>query len=295
MITYILNRYLTHAADIEELVNYFSIQKNLDTYSRVTLAIVKPNYLNNAHLAYPINHLRNIAITESSTEYIFVLDADFVPSVSLYEYLRNRLLPFIMYQSGKLPSTAWVVPCFAIREGYEQMAIPGSYDELRKLVGRDIAYITDPGAGHGPTLAAEIAMVRPLLLGNPLAYEVCFESQWEPYYVLHRSAPLYDARFKNQGGDKQSHALQLNAEKYRFMVLREVFMVHKDHSKMVWPDGGFEKAQKAIKKWNYFEEFMHEIESLYGRNSRWPRGCSATAIGWQDQRRDIIGLAAGAA
>ncbi|KAG2230082.1 glycosyl-transferase for dystroglycan-domain-containing protein [Thamnidium elegans] len=287
--------YLTNANNIEELVDYFSVQKNRDTYSRVTLSLVKPNYLSNEHLAYPINHLRNIAITESSTEYIFVLDADFAPSANLYEYIRRDLIPLVAYQAEKIPPTAWVVPCFAIREEYSHIPVPISYDELRKLVGQGIAYITDPGAGHGPTLAIEVALVRPLLLGNPLAYEVCFESQWEPYYVLHRSAPLYDVRFKNQGGDKQSHALQLNAEKYRFMVLREVFMAHKDHSKMVWPGGGFEKAQKAIKTWNYFEEFMREIESLYGRNPRWPRGCSATAIGWQDQRRDTIGLAAGAA
>lgn len=261
----------------------------------MTLTLVKPNYLNKEHLAYPINHLRNIAITESSTEYIFVLDADFTPSANLYHYIHKRLIPYIMFQSTKIPDTAWVVPCFAMREEYSQMALPNTYNELRQLVEKDIAYITDPGAGHGPTLAVEVALVRPLLLGNPMAYEVCFESQWEPYYVLHRTAPLYDARFKNQGGDKQSHALQLNAEKYRFMVLREAFMVHKDHSKMVWPDGGFEKAQKAANQWNYFGEFMREMESLYGRNPRWPRGCSATAIGWQDQRRDTIGFAAGLA
>jgi hypothetical protein len=223
------------------------------------------------------------------------LDADFIPSANLYDYIRLRLIPFILYQSSDILPTAWVVPCFAIREAYNEMPLPETYDELRKLIGDDVAYITDPGAGHGPTLATEIAIIRPLLMGNPLAYEVCFESQWEPYYVLHRSAPLYDARFKNQGGDKQSHALQLNAERYRFMVLREVFMVHKDHSTMVWPGGGFEQSQKATTNWNYFEDYMREIESLYGSNARWPRGCSSTAIGWQDQRRDTVGLAAGAA
>ncbi|KAI8090323.1 glycosyl-transferase for dystroglycan-domain-containing protein [Gilbertella persicaria] len=137
-------------------------------------------------------------------------------------------------------------------------------------------------------------MVRPLLMGDPLAYEVCYESQWEPYYVVHRSAPLYDARFRNQGGDKQSHALHLNAEGYRFMVLRQVFMVHKDHSTFVWPNGGFERSQKATTNWNYFVGFMQEIEGIYGKSARWPRGCSANSIGWQDQRRDTVGLAAGA-
>ncbi|KAF1799410.1 glycosyltransferase family 49 protein [Mucor lusitanicus] len=286
--------YLTQSTDIDDLISYFENKDNLQTYSRVTITLVKPNYLDNSHLAYPINHLRNIAITESSTDYIFVIDADFTPSSNVYSFLRSRLLPFIIYQAGKMPETAWVVPCFAIREDFSDLPMPQTYNELRQLVGRNIAYITDPGAGHGPTLATEVAMDRPLLHGNPLAYEVCFESQWEPYYVVHRSAPLYDARFKNQGGDKQSHALHLNAERYRFMVLREIFMVHKDHSALVWPGGGFEKSQKAATNWNYFEDFMREIESLYGASARWPRGCSAEAIGWQDQRRDVLGLAAGA-
>ncbi|KAG1448076.1 hypothetical protein G6F56_009052 [Rhizopus delemar] len=287
--------YLTQPEDLDELIQFFKLPKNLAAYSTTTITLVKPDYNTDEHLAYPINHLRNLAITSSSTEYIFVTDADFMPSSNLYSYLRSRLIPFVIYQSKKLSATAWVVPCFAIHEAYADLPIPNDYNQLRRLVGQGVAYITDPGAGHGPTLATEVAMVRPLLLGNPLAYEACYESQWEPYYVLHRSAPLYDVRFRNQGGDKQSHALQLNAEGYRFMVLREIFMVHRDHqSKMSWPAGGFEKSQKAHNNWSYFEGYMREMESVYGSNPRWPRGCSAMALGWQEQRRDMLGLAAGA-
>ncbi|RCI01839.1 hypothetical protein CU098_007237 [Rhizopus stolonifer] len=286
--------YLTNPNDIKDLISYFENEKNVETYARVIITLVKPNYLDNTHLAYPINHLRNLAITESSTDYIFVIDADFTPSKNLYSYIRSQLIPYAIHNSASMPSTAWVVPCFAIREEFSDLPLPETYNELRRLVGKDVAYITDPGAGHGPTLATEIAMVRPLLMGDPLAYEVCYESQWEPYYVVHRSAPLYDARFRNQGGDKQSHALHLNAEGYRFMVLRQVFMVHKDHSTFVWPNGGFERSQKATTNWNYFVGFMQEIEGIYGKSARWPRGCSANSIGWQDQRRDTVGLAAGA-
>ncbi|KAI8366379.1 glycosyl-transferase for dystroglycan-domain-containing protein [Choanephora cucurbitarum] len=287
--------YLTNPTDIEDLILYFEDEEHLSLYARVTITIVKPNYLDNMHLAYPINHLRNLAITESTTDFLFVIDADFTPSKNLYTLARSQVIPYAIYNSDSMPPTAWVVPCFAIRQQYADLPLPKDYDELRRLVGKDIAYITDPGAGHGPTLATQIAMVRPLIMGDPLAYEVCYESQWEPYYIVHRSAPLYDARFKNQGGDKQSHALHLNAEGYRFMVLRQAFMTHKDHPSFVWPNGGFEKSQRATTNWNYFVEFMQEIEYLYGKSARWPRGCSATAIGWQDQRRGTIGLAAGAA
>ncbi|KAI8975523.1 glycosyl-transferase for dystroglycan-domain-containing protein [Mycotypha africana] len=287
--------YLADSTDIDDLLTYFENEDNVRAYAGATIALVKPNYLNAQHLAYPINHLRNIAIAESDTDYIFVVDADFIPSTSLYPIVRSRLIPFILHQGDKMPRTAWVVPCFAIYESYSDLPLPETMEDLRHLVRENIAYITDPGAGHGPTLATEVALVRPLVHGNPLAYEVCYESQWEPYYILHRSAPLYDVRFRNQGGDKQSHALQLNAEKYRFMVLRDTFMIHRDHPTMVWPGGGFEKSQKeAANKWNYFKEYKEEIETLYGVNARWPRGCSAAAIGWQEQRRDLLGIAAGA-
>jgi hypothetical protein len=251
---------------------------------------VKPDFLSSA---YPINHLRNIAIVESTTDYVFVIDADFMPSIHLYSHIQSKLLPFLTRKNAP-SNTAWVVPCFAMHEEYNDIPQPETLDELKKLVANQIAYITDPGAGHGPTLALEMALSRPFSIGNALAYEVCYESQWEPYYIVHRSAPLYDCRFRNQGGDKQSHALHLNAERYRFMVLRESFVIHRDHSKMVWPGGGFEKSQKEPTKWNYFEGYIDEIESLYGKWARWPRGCSASAIGWQDQRRNTLGWATGA-
>lgn len=284
-------RYLTDPSDIVVLKTFFSNPKHLTLYSRVKISVIKPSYSSKEHLRYPINHLRNLAIAASSTRYIFVLDADFVPSNNLYQLARSQYLPFLERSTKR---QALVIPCYAIREQFKDMAIPTSLMALRDLVRRDIAYITDPGAGHGPTLAKELALGRTLKRGQ-MFYEVCYESQWEPYYIIRRSAPFYDARFRGQGGDKQSHALQLNAEGYQFLVIRDTFMIHKDHSKMDWPDGGFKKAQKEIKSWNYFDGFMREMEQLYGYNMRWPRGCQAMAIGWQEQRRGTVGLAAGTA
>lgn len=113
---------------------------------------------------------------------------------------------------------------------------------------KDYSYIFELG-GHGAT---EYSMFFAHPIGehhrSPY-YEVCFRSQWEPYYVVHRDAPLYDERFKNQGGDKQQHALHLNAlgypefelvvsyadeeggifHRFRFFVLRDHFIYHLDH------------------------------------------------------------------
>ncbi|KAG0175642.1 Glycosyltransferase-like 1B [Apophysomyces sp. BC1034] len=283
--------YFTDPDDISAMKAFFSNPNHAALYSRVQITVLKPSYGGSEHLRYPINHLRNLAILAASTTHIFVLDADFVPSKDLYRQARSQYLPFL--ESSNMHN-AMVIPCYAMREVYKDMAMPTTVAALRDLVKRDIAYITDPGSGHGPTLAKEIALGRALKRGQ-FFYEACYESQWEPYYIVPRSAPLYDARFLNQGGDKQSHALQLNAEGYRFFVARDAFMIHKDHSKMVWPGGGFEKAQKEIKSWNYFEGFMREMEQLYGNNVRWPKSCHAMAIGWQEQRRGTVGLAAGTA
>ncbi|SAM03762.1 hypothetical protein [Absidia glauca] len=281
--------YLTERDDLKTIKTFFSNPTNAELYRRVTMTIVKPSYANDDRLRYPINHLRNLAIVASSTPWIFVMDADFIPSITLYNTAQQLLPP-----PSQQDRTAFVVPCFAIYEDHAALPLPTSMTEVKQLVDQGIAYVTDPGAGHGPTLGQERALTSPSSSATTTTYEVCYESQWEPYYIVPRHAPLYDARFKNQGGDKQSHALQLNAERYHFEVLAQEFMIHKDHAKMVWPGGGFAKAQKERDTWSYFAGFMREMESLYGWNVRWPFGCSALAIGWQEQRRNTLGMAIGA-
>lgn len=37
---------------------------------------------------YPVNQLRNVALAQSLTPYVFLSDIDFLPAYSLYDYLR---------------------------------------------------------------------------------------------------------------------------------------------------------------------------------------------------------------
>ncbi|CAO3621716.1 unnamed protein product [Cunninghamella blakesleeana] len=297
--------YLTERNDIEKVKEFFKDENNLKLYQRVSITLVKPSYNDKdkeERLRYPINHLRNLAIMSTTTPYIYVIDADFIPSSTLFQTAQNILPEMMEHYQHKL---ALVIPCFAIHEKYNDIPFPKSMMEVKQLLDQDIAYITDTGAGHGITLGKELAATlastssstgseSSMLNLESISYEICFESQWEPYYIIPRDSPLYDVRFKNQGGDKQSHALHLNAERYKFMVLQQEFMIHKDHPKMVWPGGGFPKAQKDKQLWSYFGGFMSELESLYGFNIRWPHGCSSTGIGWQEQRRNTLGMAVGA-
>nr|CAG8436661.1 9340_t:CDS:10 [Entrophospora candida] len=287
--------YLLDPEDVNQLVKYFEMDKNLYLYNRISMTIIKPNYLSDNYLKYPINKLRNIGIKTAPSNYIFVMDADFVPTRNLYHFSMENLIPILesppnnnndnnnnrYYQKP----TAFVVPCVAIHENYFGK-FPNTISELRDLYNKGIAYITDPFAGHGPT-GTQILLSHQLYNSNPF-YEICYESQWEPYYIISKSSPYYDERFENQGGDKQQHALSLNALGYRFLVLKDHFIYHMDHRKLVWADGGLEKNQKLLKDFTYFDHYIPEMQRIFGNNVRWPRGCSHPFV--KEQFRDLMGI-----
>ncbi|GAA5866428.1 hypothetical protein JCM3774_004680 [Rhodotorula dairenensis] len=240
--------YLVDEDDLEPLSSYL---RNLSspasarpTWSRLTLTILKPSYATDessmlARLRYPINRLRNLAIEAAASPYILVIDVDFVPSPGMHDNLVRHAIPLIEnpYSNSNAASptlrrTAVVIPTFALALGFEG-EMPTTMDRLEELYGSEpqLAMLTDPNSGHGPTSPARLfhqwrsasssSQKQQSRRGSSDAsYEVCYEPQWEPYYVLHRAShPYYDERFTDQGGDKQSHALVLNALGYSFRVL----------------------------------------------------------------------------
>ncbi|KAF8974104.1 hypothetical protein BGZ46_009777 [Entomortierella lignicola] len=274
--------YLPTNTDIVELQKYFERPGKLALYDSVTLTIVKPNYSLGTHKRYPINHLRNIGIQTTSTDYIYVIDADFVPSTKLYSFAVATLIP--LFEKAVHP-VAYVVPCLAIKIDYKGR-YPDTIKELQPLMNSGKAYITDPRAGHGPTFTS-LFMNQPIF-GNTPAYEVCYESQWEPYYIVKRdwAMPYYDERFKNQGGDKQSHALLLNALGYKFLVIRDHFMYHMDHPELKWTGDGLDQAKQ--KDFTYFSNYGPALDKIFGTGHRWPRGCSHPLV--QSFRHDLQGI-----
>lgn len=49
---------------------------------------------------YPVNYLRNVAISQVRTPYMFLSDIDFLPMYGLYEYLR-KAIPMVDLNSQK--------------------------------------------------------------------------------------------------------------------------------------------------------------------------------------------------
>ncbi|CAG8499573.1 2645_t:CDS:2, partial [Diversispora eburnea] len=75
---------------------------------------------------------------------------------------------------------------------------PNIISELCKLFHEGWTYIIDKYIGRGPTGNNNFLSCQ--ILNSYPYYEICYESQWEPYYILSKSAPLYDECFCNQGG-----------------------------------------------------------------------------------------------
>lgn len=42
---------------------------------------------------YPVNYLRNVALNASTTKYVYLTDADMIPSPTLYSELTNYYIP----------------------------------------------------------------------------------------------------------------------------------------------------------------------------------------------------------
>lgn len=57
---------------------------------------------------YPINFLRNVALRQVTTPYVFLLDIDFLPMLGLYPYLKRVMSNLHMEEGNK----ALVVPAF---------------------------------------------------------------------------------------------------------------------------------------------------------------------------------------
>ncbi|GAA5820447.1 hypothetical protein JCM3770_003381 [Rhodotorula araucariae] len=341
--------YLVDEADIDTLETHYVSSALLSAWERVSLVVVKPDYSISeeallTRLRYPINHLRNLALSMAPSPYTLVVDVDFVPSPDMHSVLSSHGVPVIERPSSRssrsptLRRTAVVIPTFALSAAFGG-AYPNTTSELEALFTADppIASLTDANAGHGPTLPSLLFAYPPTSRHAPLgaldpgaSYEVCYEPQWEPYYLVARAShPLYDERFTDQGGDKQAHALVLNALGFEFRVARDVWVVHPpktDRAAEAWPaarlvqrrgrpehaaaeedDGDGEgegadgeasehfnlAAQRDESRFRYFQDFLPEMERAWGRNVRWPHGCDARVVGARSFGRARVGTAFG--
>lgn len=169
---------------------------------------------------YPVNYLRNVALENVNTPYVFLMDVDFVPMAGLYKRLRTATQLINPYPQKK----CLVVAAFETQR--YRVSVPRNKAALlsRKAAG-DVAPFRarEWPRGHRATNYTRWATAT-------APYEVEWKLDYEPYLVVHRTVPKYDTRFSGFGWNKVSHSVELRAQGYRPVVLPGVFVVHTPHA-----------------------------------------------------------------
>lgn len=175
--------------------------------------------------SYPINRLRNIALSNVNTPYVFLSDIDLIPSNNLYDYLQIILLGMPGGKNGTaLNGKVLVVPVF--ENLLYKFDFPNSKSEL--LTGMNMGSISMFRDQIWPQGQAPTDYVRWRVATRP--YEVEWRLEYEPFIVAGRDVPRFDERFVGFGWNKVEHTMLLSAMDYKFIVLPEAFVMHKFHS-----------------------------------------------------------------
>ncbi|XP_063401408.1 xylosyl- and glucuronyltransferase LARGE2s-like [Mytilus trossulus] len=169
---------------------------------------------------YPVNYLRNVALKQVNTPYVFLSDVDFLPMHGLYEYLKKALPLMDMENSKK----ALIVPAFETQR--YRIDFPKSKAEL--LTQLDMGDLFTFRFHVWPKGHAQTNYAKWRISTQP--YKVEWNHDFEPYIVVGKDIPKFDQRFVGFGWNKVSHIMELDVLGYEYYVLPNAFMIHMPHA-----------------------------------------------------------------
>ncbi|XP_055989128.1 xylosyl- and glucuronyltransferase LARGE2 isoform X2 [Sorex fumeus] len=204
---------------------------------------------------YPVNHLRNVALAQALTPYVFLSDIDFLPAFSLYDHLRMSIEHL---ELGSRRKAALVVPAFETL--HYRFSFPSSKAELLALLDSGALYtfrFHEWPRGHAPTDYARWREAQ-------APYRVQWAADYEPYVVVPRDCPRYDPRFVGFGWNKVAHVVELDAQEYELLVLPEAFTIHLPHTPSLdisrfRSSSTYRACLQALK-----DEFHQDLSRRYG-------------------------------
>ncbi|XP_029641068.1 beta-1,4-glucuronyltransferase 1-like [Octopus sinensis] len=179
-----------------------------------------PNYSFD-NIQYPHNVLRNFAIKNSRTEFIFMIDIDMLPSAGL----RNNFSEFIKVADTFLPNlTAFVVPSF---ESNLNVSVPIDKKDLLKKWDNlqvrpfyfEVCWKCQQHTDYETWREIDGSYMK-------VAYNIPWKDPWEPFFITRHFVPAYDERFKQYGFNRISNVCELHIAGYTFNVLSNAFIVH---------------------------------------------------------------------
>ncbi|CAM6107213.1 unnamed protein product [Calypogeia fissa] len=221
---------------------------------------------------YPINAMRNVALSMATTELVFILDADFVPSAGMHESLTGDATKYAeILRMATKERQMLVVPAFeGIAQKLEnldvsQISYPKQMGELRRQWNEGSAkafHCSHFPRGHMPTNYESFFNPSTLKL-----YSVQYREFYEPYTICAREViPPFDARFRGYGLNKISHVYQCAAMGMEFSVLPQVFVWSLPHFKSqawVYTFGGSKDPLQKLRILGLYRRFKSELQMLH--------------------------------
>eukprot|EP00761_Pharyngomonas_kirbyi_P004533 gb/GECH01004538.1/.p1 GENE.gb/GECH01004538.1/~~gb/GECH01004538.1/.p1 ORF type:complete len:334 (+),score=65.28 gb/GECH01004538.1/:1-1002(+) len=177
---------------------------------------------------YPVNFMRNLAISQAKTEFIFYIDVDFIISSTAYDYLMDHPEELDLVRNHKF---ALILPAFQFTEQTPYLVhtkedLRGNQDKIEEFHSNlNLHEKTDYPKWWNST--------------KPYDIEYKGNIRYEPYFIVERSAPLYDERFMGRGCNKIAQVWELQLRGYQFRVLPSEFIFHLNH--------GYEKSKRTKK------------------------------------------------
>ena len=197
---------------------------------------------------YPVNLLRNRALSAVQTSHVVYLDSDFWPSVDLYETLQQEKIRQHLADDEK---AALVVPAFQLQRQCPETVdcsaqniplMPYNQAELFQVMLKHKAYRFDPTnkGGHGSTnykawLTQSAEDLVPI--------DCALSNRYEPYLVFRyfRDLPPFPERFSGYGKNKMAWIMLLRRMGWAFWQVGESFVIHYPHrtspSRLKWNGG----------------------------------------------------------
>jgi len=222
---------------------------------------------------YPFNAARNLALDNARTDWVFLVDVDFVPSPNLVESVQRTLRRFPeLREEMQQRRAVLIVPAFEKLQAREehQTSLPATRAELvaETRAGRIVPFhVSWYWPGHGPT-----DYIRWLADANETSehephkpYRVRYRDGYEPYIVAYRHGlPRYEDSFVGYGWNKQSFIKELHYAGYRMYVLRDGFIIHMNHEYASWRNQQKHENLRALKSARAYHEQL--LRTRYGKS-----------------------------
>ena len=178
---------------------------------------------------YPVNWLRNLVIQNSSSEYVFMIDSDFVPSAKLESELQRHFRRAKVPEASDSQYPVFIVPAFEILDPAVKR-LPRDKEELMLLIESEQADVFHRRLFAPAHDVWQFESWRLLENNYDLANTGVCSPKAEPYMaLLRRQSPLLPETLLERGKNKAAYYFELCTAGAEFTVLANEFLIHKYH------------------------------------------------------------------